>query len=191
MELLVKQNFVTVYPSNMKTRRYISLIKLLQAPFISLSLTYDIFNCNSNYLNTTILTYNRLIKSRYLDLNVWFSYKNILKVTNGSLTNNISLSYAYWTFHNCLVSLKYNSLPQWSHVGRFYKVPPTFVVRTISFDLVKCTFNKVTLVVLLSLLNIYPCFLNTVRFSYAFIFLPLISNFLSFYNAFYIRVSNF
>ena len=191
MELLVKQNFVTVYPSNMKTRRYISLIKLLHAPFISLSLTYDIFNCNSNYLNTTILTYNRLIKSRYLDLNVWFSYKNILKVTNGSLTNNISLSYAYWTFHNCLVSLKYNSLPQWSHVGRFYKVPPTFVVRTISFDLVKCTFNKVTLVVLLSLLNIYPCFLNTVRFSYAFIFLPLISNFLSFYNAFYIRVSNF
>ena len=191
MELLVKQNFVTVYPSNMKTRRYISLIKLLHAPFISLSLTYDIFNCNSNYLNTTILTYNRLIKSRYLDLNVWFSYKNILKVTNGSLTNNISLSYAYWTFHNCLVSLKYNSLPQWSHVGRFYKVPPTFVVRTISFDLVKCTFNKVTLVVLLSLLNIYPCFLNTVRFSYAFIFLPLIIDFLSFYNAFYIRVSNF
>lgn len=191
MELLVKQNFVMVYPFNMKTRRYISLIKLLQAPFIYLSLTYSIFNCNSNYLNTTIFTYNRWIKSHYLDLNTWFYYKNILKVANGSLTNNVSLSYAYWTFYNCLLSLNYNLLPQWSHVSRFYKVPPTFVVRTISFDLVKPTFNKVTLVILLSLLNIYPCVLNTVRFSYAFIFLPLISNFLSFYNAFYIRVSNF
>ena len=182
---------MTIYPFNIKTRRHISLVKLLQAPFVFLSLTSSLFNCNSNYLSVTIFTYNSLVKSKYLDLNVWFSYKNILKTSNGSLTNNINLSYTYWTFYNHLLSVGHYPLTHWSHVGRFYRISPTFVVRTIAFNLVKYTFNKVTLLILFLLLSIYPCILRTIRFTFAFIFLPLSINFSSFYNAFYIRVSNF
>ena len=191
MESLLHQNYNNVYYFNVKTRRYNSLLKLLQAPLVFISLVSKLLNYTAKVYNLTLIKYENLIKFYYLDLNTWSFYKNLWTRNRGALLSNIDLSYVYQNINNHLTYLDIKTPKVWNCKQTksisLYNTPVT----VIPFNFKKQIFNKITIIILLTLLKLYTPFIKTTNFSQAFVFIPLHLNLFNFYSAFYMRVYNF
>lgn len=188
---MLHQNYSSVYHFNVKTRRYNALLKLLQAPLVFVNLVFKLLNYTTLTHNLSLTKYENLIKFYYLDLNTWSFYRNLLINNKGALLNNLDLSYLHLNVSNHIIYLDVKTPKVWNCNKITSSYLYTTPVTIIPFNFKKQTFNKITIVILLTLLKLYTPFIRVTNFTQAFVFIPLHLNFFTFYSAFYMRVYNF
>lgn len=131
------------------------------------------------------------LRKIYLDLNIWWFFKNLYFTNRGNLSSNFNISVIYWTLDN-----GYHNLPKIQGLNTTYLKPKPITnyikeIRILLTSLNKKTFNRVTLLIIFLLLKPFSTFLNHINISYSFLSLCKSSNLLIFYNAFYFRVFNY
>ena len=147
------------------------------------------FNKLSNIYNSSKIL--NLLYGYYLNINVWFFFKNILLKSQGSLTNSLINSYSHWTVNDTLEHVKFQGIPTWTRTYevRLYRILTE--VKVVPFNLQKVTFDKLTFLILLLLLQIYPTFLNRINITYAFLLVSRYNYFFPFYSCFYFKIYNY
>lgn len=113
MEKIFTQNYYQTYPFLIRTRRNISLRKMCLTPLVFNYILCRAFEAlhvfrDKKYNNTL-----KIMNYYYLDLNIYFFFKNILVKKHGSFINNLTLSYIYWPIVNSVNNLQLLQTKQW------------------------------------------------------------------------------
>ena len=131
------------------------------------------------------------VRKSYLDLNIWYFFKNLYFINKGNLSNNFNISIIYWTLHNGYHSLLRVENSYDLYVHSKFIVNYVKEIKIIRSTLNKKILNRATFLIVFILLRPFSTFLNSINISYSFLFLCRISNFFIFYNAFYFKVFNY
>lgn len=166
------------------------MIKFYKLPLVLNLLYYKLLSLFPHIKGYTVSSKN-ILRSIYLDLNLWYFFKNLYFVNRGNLSSNFNISVVYWTLNN-----SYHNLPKVSYYSTTYFRPKPIAnyikeIRILLTSLNKKTFNRITLLIVLLLLKPFSTFLNYINISYSFLLLCKGSNFFIFYNAFYFKVFNY
>ena len=191
MEFILHQNFYNVYPSRIKTRRYILFSKMINAPITLISLKTELLKAFKNYQSMNPNTRILLLNSRYSGNNIWTLLKTLHSRKHGSLLNNILVSYIYWTLNYFITNLASFKLPSFWNSRSSQLCLYTKEIRLIKYNFKRQTFNKVTLMIFFALLKLRSNYKFSIFITHSYIIVPLYLNLLSFYNVFYMRVHNF
>lgn len=147
--------------------------------------SFEVFNI----LNTTSYVY--FLRHYYLDLNIWYFFKNIYLQSQGYYVNNLSLSYSRWTINSSVHNLEPIISKFWPRINLKRRVNFLWGIRAVAFPLKRVTFNKLTFLILFILLRFFNSFSPNVNTTYSFLLLTTNVNFLTFYSSFYFKVHNF
>jgi hypothetical protein len=191
MEKIFTQNYYQTYPFLIRTRRNIALKKMYLTPLVFNYIFWRAFEAlhvfrDKKYNNTL-----KVMNYYYLDLNIYFFFRNILIKKHGSLTNNLTLSYTYWPIVNSINNLQLLRTKQWVKSQETKGSRVLTEIKLVPFRLQKLTFNKLTFLILFFLLQPYSIFSTSLNITYSFLLISRHSNLFPFYSCFYFKVHNY
>ena len=150
---------------------------MYQTPIMFSYINLILINCIEflNIVNRTSYIY--ALRHYYLDLNVWYFFKNIYFRNQGHYINNLNLSYLNWTINSSVQQLRPNINKHWPRIRLKKHMNFLWGIRVVTFSLKRITFNKLTFLILFLLLRFFNSFNYNINTSYSFILLTTSINF--------------
>ena len=191
IENTLYQNFSSVYPFLIKTRRSTSLKKMYQSPVIFNNMCVTLID-SLEFLNSLKhISIIQLLRHFYLDLNIWYFFKYLCFSNQGHYLSNLNLSYTYWTLKSNTSQLNLRTVNTWPRLTLLKNTNFLLNTRLVALNLKRLKFNKITFLVLFILLQPFINVTKNINITYAFILIQRNFNFLIFYSSFYFKIHNF
>lgn len=191
LEITLYQNFNSVYPFNIKTRRLLTLHKMYQSPIYFMFLFKKLLNAAFFFNSYALWVTKTPLSHYYVDLNVWYFYRNLVFSNQGALVNNLSLSITTKTLTTTILNLSQIKASPWTRLMSNSKKCYLNEIRVLPFALKKNVFNNITFLILFILTQPLTSFAWRLNTTYSFVLVSNNINLFIFYSYFYFKIYNF
>ena len=164
---------------------------MYQSPLISTFLHKKLLTIISFFHNSFKYSILTFLQNFYLNLNIWYFYKNFLFNNQGILISNFTKSVQYNSLSNNILNLKTFKILKWERLKTKQTHYYIKEIKILPFSIQKVTFNKLTFLIIFLLLQPLYTFNKYINISYSFLFLTKNSYLFPFFSAFYFKVYNY